>query len=193
MQELSLNVLDIVQNSVKAKASLIKIIVSVNPFQKTMEITIIDDGCGMTDEQVKKVINPFFTTRTTRKVGLGVPFFKMSADMTGGDFKIESEISKGTKIWAFYHTDHLDMMPLGDMAATMVSLISVNPDIDFIYTYNVIGLNSDDETANSFVMSTKEIKAIMEGLPINSPDVLSFIKDFINQNSLEINTKNKIQ
>lgn len=181
MQELSLNILDIVQNSVKAGASLIAITVEVSSVEKTMEITVVDDGCGMDEQQLLNVVDPFFTTRTTRKVGLGVPFFKMSAEMTAGSFNIKSKVGEGTKISAFYHTDHIDMVPLGDMAATMLSLVSVNPDIDFTYIYGVDG--------ERFTMDTSEVKTILEGLPVNSPQVLSFIKDFITENEAELNLK----
>lgn len=181
MQELSLNVLDIAQNSIKAKASLIEIAVLKNTADKTMLIKIIDNGCGMAEETVKKVIDPFYTTRTTRKVGLGVPFFKMSAEMTGGSFKIESVVGDGTTIEAKYNYENIDMMPLGDIAATILSLVSVNPDIDFLYSYGI-----DEE---SFVMDTREVKSILEGMPVNSNEVLLFIRDFIKENQSEIESK----
>ena len=98
MRELSLNVMDIVQNSVRAGASLITVQVAESKKHDTLTITITDNGCGMSAEQVKSVIDPFFTTRTTRKVGLGVPLFKMEAEMTGGSFQIDSEKGKGTKV-----------------------------------------------------------------------------------------------
>ena len=174
MQELSLNILDIVQNSIKAKSTLIEISIIKYRAEKTMSIVILDDGCGMNKEQVQQVIDPFYTTRTTRKVGLGVPFFKMSAEMTGGTFFIDSEVGVGTKIKSTYNYENIDMMPIGDMAATMVSLISVNPEINFVYSYGI-----DQEC---FTMDTREVKVILEGMPINSYEVLMFIKDFINEN-----------
>lgn len=178
MQELSLNVLDIVQNSVKAKASLIEITICKSTSDASLSIVINDNGCGMTEEQVKRVIDPFYTTRTTRKVGLGVPFFKMSAEMTGGSFEIQSTVGKGTRLCAVYRYEHIDMMPIGDMAATMLSLVSVNPDIDFVYSYQ------KDE--KSFTMDTREVKEVLEGVPINSAEVLSFIKGFIEENKAEV-------
>ncbi len=178
MPELSLNVLDIVQNSVKAKASLIEVTVQKNTNSKELSICIKDNGCGMTKEQVERVIDPFYTTRTTRKVGLGVPFFKLSAELTGGRFRIESEVNVGTEIEAIYCYDHIDMMPLGDMASTFVSLISVNPDIDFVYAYN--------EDEQGFVMDTREIKSVLEGVPINEYEVLQFIRNFIKENEEQI-------
>ena len=107
MQELSLNVLDIAQNSIRAGAALIVITAEERRADAFLEITVSDNGCGMTEEQVKRVMDPFFTTRTTRKVGLGVPFFKMSAEATGGDFSIVSRPGEGTTVSARYHTDSL--------------------------------------------------------------------------------------
>ncbi|MFZ2537462.1 MAG: ATP-binding protein [Oscillospiraceae bacterium] len=182
MQELSLNILDIVQNSIKAKSTLIEISIKKYTDDKTMLISIKDNGCGMTKEQVEQVVDPFYTTRTTRKVGLGVPFFKMSAVMTGGSFFINSEVGKGTIINAHYNYENIDMMPVGDIAATILSLVSVNPDIDFVYLYAI--------DQQSFTMDTREIKVILEGMPVNSHEVLSFIKDFINENQSEIDYKN---
>ena len=178
MPELSLNVLDIVQNSVKARASLIEISVLKDTQKKELSISIADNGCGMTEEQVARVIDPFYTTRTTRKVGLGVPFFKLSAELTGGRFQIESKPGVGTKICSVYCYEHIDMMPLGDMAATMVSLISVNPDIDFVYT-----CKKDEQ---GFALDTREVKVILEGLPVNSSEVLTFIRQYIEENEKEI-------
>lgn len=178
MQEISLNILDIAQNSVKARATLITIIVDIDSSSGKMVCEIIDNGSGMTEEQVKNVTNPFYTTRTTRKVGLGVPFFKMTAEMTGGSFDIFSTPGAGTKVIARYNTGHIDMLPLGDIKATVISLVSVNPDIDFVYTSRYDG--------SEFTMDTREFKKVLDGVPINSPEVLNFIGEFIteNQNSI---------
>ena len=131
MQELSLNVLDIAQNSVRAGARLIEIMVDEQPESDTMTITVADDGCGMTPEQAAHVTDPFFTTRTTRRVGLGVPFLKMAAEMTGGGLTIETAPGRGTTVCAVFGLTHIDRMPLGDIAATICSLIQCNPEIDF--------------------------------------------------------------
>lgn len=177
MTELSLNVLDIAQNSIKAKAAMVIVSIVRNTETKRLTISIEDNGCGMSAEQVQRVIDPFYTTRTTRKVGLGVPFFKMSAEMTGGTFHIESELGKGTVICAEYCYESIDMLPLGDMASTMTAMISVNPEIDFLYRF------TRDEKA--FTMDTREIKVLLEGMPVNSAEVLTFIRDFITENQHE--------
>ncbi|MDF2566877.1 MAG: hypothetical protein K0R90_333 [Oscillospiraceae bacterium] len=178
MQELSLNILDIVQNSIKANATVVHLSVKKITSECALKIEIKDNGCGMSEEQVEQVMNPFFTTRTTRKVGLGVPFFKMTAEMTGGSFFLDSVVGKGTTVKACYKTDHIDMLPMGDIAATMMSLISVNPDIDFVFNSKV-----DNQ---EFCLDTREIKKELEDVPINSGEVLLFIKDFIDENQSNI-------
>jgi anti-sigma regulatory factor (Ser/Thr protein kinase) len=169
MQELSLNVLDIAQNSVRANASLVTITVTQRTQDHFLEISIADDGCGMSEEQVAHVIDPFFTTRTTRKVGLGVSFFKMSAESTGGDFSIVSTLGKGTTTTASYHTDHIDMLPIGDMNATILTLITMNPDMDFVYQRSL-----DDK---SFTLDTRQLKEVLEDVPLNDPEVALFIQE----------------
>ena len=110
MRELSLNVMDVAQNSITAGASLIEILVEEDRQKGELVIFIIDNGKGMSEEQVQRVIDPFYTTRTTRKVGLGVPFFKMEAEMTGGDFSIQSQLGKGTTVRARFVTSHVRNM-----------------------------------------------------------------------------------
>ena len=105
MRELSLNVLDIAQNSISAGATLIEIEIREDTAGRLLTIRIADDGCGMTPEKLKSVADPFYTTRTTRKVGMGVPLFRMAAEMTGGGFEITSEPGKGTTVTALFHTD----------------------------------------------------------------------------------------
>lgn len=178
MQELSLNILDICQNSVKAKAKLIIISIEKSTKQKLLTIKIEDDGCGMTKSQLENAVDPFFTTRKTRTVGLGIPFFKMTAEMTGGSFSIKSDINVGTTVIATYNYMHINMLPLGDIAATIIALISVNSMIEFVYCSKI-----DDK---EFCMNTKEIRGILKGIPLNSNEVLTFIKDFIHENQANI-------
>lgn len=179
MTELSLNVLDIAQNSVKAKASLIEISVDISTAENRLTITIKDNGCGMDEDTVNKVTDPFYTTRTTRKVGLGVPFFKMSAEMTGGHFNISSEKGKGTEVIAEYVLDSIDRMPLGDMPSTVETLVLYNTDIDFIYKYSVDG--------EGFELDTVQMKDMLGGIPLDNPNVAEYIKGFLRENTDEIN------
>ena len=134
MRELSLNVMDIAQNSISAGASLITIAVEEDAGADTLSISISDNGRGMTPEQVEHVTDPFFTTRTTRSVGLGVPLFKMEAEMTGGSFSIQSTVGVGTTTAAVFKPSSVDMIPLGDINGTVNMLVMMNPQLDFLYT-----------------------------------------------------------
>ena len=174
MQELSLNILDIAQNSVKAGAANIEITVAEDTAADRLTITIADDGCGMDEETVRRVTDPFYTTRTTRKVGLGVPFFKMAALMTGGDFSIQSQVGKGTRVRAVFGLTHIDRMPLGNMADTMCILMGCNEQINFSFTYQV------GEAV--FTVSTAQLQEILDGVPLNTPQVMDFIRGYIKEN-----------
>ena len=178
MRELSLNVLDIAQNSISAKATLIEIELDQSTEKNELLVGIYDNGKGMTAEQVEAVRDPFFTTRTTRKVGMGIPLFKMAAEMTGGHLEIESEPGVGTKVSAFFRTDHLDFVPVGDMAATMVTLITMNENIDFLYTRRLDG--------KEFTLDTRSLRKILEGVPFSEPSVSAWLKDFIDENTKQL-------
>ena len=173
MKELSLNVLDIAQNSISADADLIEIELEENIEKNTLLIGIYDNGKGMTRQQLEAVRDPFFTTRTTRKVGMGIPLFKMAAEMTGGHLEIESEVNKGTRVKAFFRTDHLDFTPVGDMASTMVTLITMNSAVDFIYRRSL--------GKEVFTLDTREIKKILDGVPLSEPSISAWLKDYINE------------
>ncbi len=179
MTELSLNVLDIAQNSIAARASLIKITVSINTKEDTLTIIIWDNGCGMEEDLLNKVVDPFYTSRTTRKVGLGIPFFKYSAEITGGRFHITSEVGNGTTISGIYQLSHIDRMPLGDMVSTIHTLITFNQDIDFIYDYEV--------NDKSFQLDTREIREILGDIPFHVAEVSNYIKEYLIENTLIVN------
>lgn len=175
MRELSLNVMDVAQNSVRAQASLVFITVSESDRDDSLSITISDDGCGMTDEQVEQVVDPFFTTRTTRKVGLGVPLFKLSAEQTGGSFSITSKVGEGTTTKASYVKSHIDMTPLGDINSTVEILIRCNPDIDFVFTHST--------DINSFTLDTRELREVLGDVSLDTPDVLEWIHQYLIEQS----------
>lgn len=178
MPEISLNILDVTQNSISAGSKLIQITVTADTKKDKLSIVIKDDGCGMTSDQIKSVTDPFYTTRTTRKVGLGIPFFQYAATATGGHFKIESVVSKGTTVTADFVLSHIDRMPLGDMTSTIHTLITMNPAIDFLYTYTV------DE--RSFTLDTREFRNVLGDLPFDFPDVSNYIKEFLSDNKREV-------
>ena len=175
MRELSLNVLDIAQNSISAKATLIEIELKENTETHELMIGIYDNGKGMTPEQIENVRDPFFTTRTTRKVGMGVPLFRFSAEMTGGSLEIDSKVGVGTKVKAYFKTDHIDFTPVGDMTATMISLITMNLDIDFLYR------RKKDE--KEFTLDTRQLKEILGDVPLNEPAIATWITQYMNENT----------
>ena len=177
MQELSLNILDIAQNSIVADATLIEIGVEVDS-NDFLTITITDNGKGMDEETVKNVINPFYTSRTTRKVGLGVSFFKQAAESCGGSFEIQSQPGVGTAIKAVFDTNNIDYTPLGEVWDTVAILIQMNEHLDFVYTVRKDGAE--------FVCDTRQIKEIMEGMPLSDLAVVQWIKEFIRENQTEI-------
>lgn len=174
MPELSLNILDVTQNSVTAGACLIQISIIGDTAADRLTVCIQDNGCGMTEEQVRNVTDPFFTSRTTRKVGLGIPFFKMAAELTGGSFQIDSTPGAGTITTAVFGLSSIDRMPLGDMAATMRVLIGPNPDIDFLLTMECDG--------QGFVMDTRTFREILgPDIPLSEPQVLCYIEAYIRE------------
>ncbi len=178
MEELSLHILDIAKNSVKANAKEIIIKVLEDETKNLLTIEILDDGCGMSEEFLKTVKNPFSTTRTTRKVGMGLSLFEAAAIQCGGGLEITSKLGEGTKVKADFELNSIDRAPLGDIAGTMATLISGSPEIDFVYSHK----KNDKE----FKMDTKEIREILGGVPLDNIEVVSWISDYINEGINEI-------
>lgn len=178
MQEISLNILDLAQNSLTAGADLIEIRVDERPESDRLKVCIRDNGRGMTPEQVRRVTDPFYTTRTTRPVGLGVPFFKMAAEMTGGRFTVVSVPGKGTAVIAQFVPSHVDCMPLGDVSDTIGTLIACNPDVNFRYMRRLGG--------RKFVLDTREMRRILGDVPLNAPDVTVFVQEYLRSGEEEI-------
>lgn len=177
MPEISLNVLDVAENSTKAGATLVSIRVDADTEADQLAITIEDNGCGMTPEQTAQVTDPFFTSRTTRKVGLGVPFFKYAAESTGGSFSIESQVGVGTTVTAVFVLSHIDRMPLGDMASTIHTLVAYHPDTDFVYQYCY--------NHREFTLDTREFREILGDVPFSEPEISAYILDYLTENKLE--------
>lgn len=169
--------LDVAENSTRAGASLVEITLAADTKADTLTLIIKDNGCGMTAEQVAHVEDPFFTTRTTRKVGLGVPFLKQAAESTGGSFSITSKPGAGTTDTAVFGLSHIDRMPVGDISTTIQNLIIYHPDTDFVYTYRY-----DDK---EFTLDTREFREILGGVPLDSPDVAQYIKEYLVENKQE--------
>lgn len=173
MQDLAMHLLDIVYNSIAAKASLIKIML-VNSTQKDrITLRIEDNGRGMDEQTVEKVQSPFYTSRTTRDVGLGIPLFKATALSCDGSFRLTSQEQVGTMIEANIKKSHWDCPPLGDIANTLCVLIQADPSIDYIFVYE------DDQ--HRFEFDTKVIKETLEDVPLDHPDILNWLEGYIKE------------
>ena len=175
MKDLSLNLLDIAENSVKAGATLTQLLLTQEGDILTFQV--VDDGCGMTEEVLKGVVDPFYTTRTTRKVGMGLPLLRMAAEMTGGSMTVESRHrdthpdTHGTVVTAVFHTDHIDCPPIGDMTATVTTLIQGHPDTDFLFRHLC------DETAVE--LDTRALREILGEVSLAEFEVLQWITGYL--------------
>ncbi len=175
MKELSLNILDIAENSTKAKATLVEISITEN--EDTLKISITDNGTGMTPDILASVTDPFCTTRTTRKVGLGIPLFKFAAEQTGGDFEITSRHidnhpeDHGTKTSASFFKKHIDFTPLGDVISSVVTLIQGHPTVDFLFTHEALG--------KTVRLDTRELREVLGDVPLDSFEILIWIRDYL--------------
>lgn len=174
MKELSMHILDIAMNSVKAEAKLIEIKIEESIKKNIIKITIKDNGRGMSKEVLERVTNPFYTTRTTRKVGLGLPMLKDACERCNGYLKIYSEIGKGTVIESTFERSNIDRAPIGNIGDTVMVIINALNDCELIYTHDV------DE--KEFQISTIQIKEILEDADINDSNVMLWIKDYVNEN-----------
>jgi len=179
MKDLSMHIMDILQNSTRAKANNIPLEVLENHDADTLTLIFKDDGCGMSAETVEKVTNPFFTTRTTRKVGLGLPLLKQNTEMTGGSMTIDSEVGVGTTVTAVFGLTHLDRPPLGDLAGTMVLTIAAHPEIHFILHFQRI---KDGKEETDYVLDTDELYEALDGVSMQEPEVMTYIKEMVEEN-----------
>ena len=177
MEDFSLHILDLVENSINAGAKWVEIRVVEDSEKDMLTIELKDDGRGMSKEMVDKVMDPFVTTRTTRKVGLGLSLFAQAARDCNGEAKIESEPGKGTRLRGTFQLSHIDLKPWGSIVSTLITLIVGNPDIDFFYHHQ--------KGAFEYTLDTKVIKKELGGVPISNPEVIkllrSDLKDNLNQ------------
>lgn len=177
MEDLSLHILDIVENSIAAGANRVEIRVIEDTRKDILSVEIRDNGKGMSEEVLENAVDPFYTTRTTRKVGLGLSLLSQSAKEAEGDMTIKSKEDEGTTIYAYFKHSHIDRKPLGNMAETLIVLIAGNPDIDFLYEHR---LNN-----RAYSIDTKDIREELGDVPLSSPDVIEAIRKDI-QNGLKI-------
>ena len=173
MRDLSMHVLDIAQNSIKAGASLVTVAFERDEAGR-LTFSVRDDGCGMAPEFLARVTDPFTTSRTTRRVGLGIPMLKQSAEMCGGSFGIESEVGKGTYIHATFDTRNIDCIPLGDICDSLLTLVVLNPNQpEFLFqaSYGV----------NEALFDTRQLREVLGGVQMNEPDVIAWMKESIEE------------
>lgn len=177
MRELSMHILDLAQNSISAGATRLEIEVGADTAVDRLTISLQDDGLGMDADFVAAVRDPFVTTRTTRRVGLGIPMFAEAARICDGRLAIQSSPGKGTYLAATFRLSHIDRAPLGDIASTLVSIIAANPDLRLKYTQRVDG--------RAFTLDTDELKAHLDGIPLSEAPVLRWIRDYVEEGTSE--------
>lgn len=169
MQDLSLHILDIVENSIEAGAKKVEIIINENTKKNALTLKIKDNGKGMSKKTLTKVLDPFYTTKKTRRIGLGLSMLAQATREAEGKFDIKSKTGKGTTVAATFVYDHIDRKPIGNMAETIITLVAARGlDVVFIYKHNKNG--------KRFVFDTKIIKKTLSGVPLNDPEVLSFLR-----------------
>ena len=176
MVDLSMHLMDIVQNSIRANAKTIDILFEEKTKTHTLTFVVNDDGIGIDREMLKKIDDPFFTTRNTRRIGLGVPLLKMTCEQTGGNLEVKSEPKIGASVKAVYRTDHPDCLPLGDIAGTLSLLLKANPEIRFRVLYRL----DDDE----FRFDSEELKQF--GIDLNTAEMFLALKEFFAANFEEL-------
>jgi anti-sigma regulatory factor (Ser/Thr protein kinase) len=181
MLELSLHILDIAENAVRAEAKTVTITLIEDPQMDRLTLEIRDDGKGMTADELKMVLDPFYTTKKVRRVGLGLPMLAQAAENADGWFEIESKPSEGTAVRVVFQLSHIDRQPLGDLQGTLETLIMGNPDIHFTYRHR--------REQKEYVLDTAEIKREIEDVPINHIEVLKFIRQDIAEGLKEINAQ----
>lgn len=178
MKDLSLHLLDIVQNSIAAQASRIDVILEVDLKFDYLALIISDNGKGMDAEFLQQITSPFTTSRTTRKVGLGIPLLMQNAERTGGNLEITSTVGRGTTLKATFHPNHIDCPPMGDLAGVAAQLICSFPSVSFSFTFK----NGTDE----YTITTSELVEALEGIPINNTSVFPLVKQVIDSSLEEL-------
>ena len=184
MLELAMHILDIAENSVRAGAKLITIRILEDLEKDLYVMEIADDGRGMNAGERQRALDPFYTTKKVRKVGLGLPLLQNAARNTGGAFRLDSAVGRGTTVTANFRRGHIDRQPLGNIASSLLGLIMGNPGIDFLYHHRVDG--------RSYTLDTRELKKELEDVPLSHPEVTKFIRENINEGLKEIGVQDMV-
>jgi len=178
MLELAEHILDIAENSIRAGAGMVEIVINEDSAKDLLTIEINDNGSGMTKEEIKKVEDPFYTTKTVRRVGLGIPLLANAAEIAGGSLRLKSAKGKGTKLTATFALSHLDRQPMGNITTTMLALIAGNSEVDFIYKHR--------HNDRRFTLDTRQIRKEIEDVRINHPEIIKYIRGVIDEGLREI-------
>lgn len=178
MQDISLHLLDIIENSIRAEAANVDVSIEIDKRNNRLKLRVSDDGHGMDEDMAANSQNPFYTTKNDRvkKVGLGIPLFKQNAELCEGSFKLISKKDEGTTIIADFRLDHIDRMPLGNVADTLLTSILGHPEADISFSIKV---NDSHDGEDVFSFDMKEIKKELDGIPLSHPEVTSFIRNFL--------------
>lgn len=186
MREIALHLLDIAENSVAAQGRNIRIEVHEDLQSDRLWACVEDDGRGMSPEIAQQVLDPFYTTRTTRKVGLGIPLLKLAAEMSAGGLELVSEQGKGTRLEVSFRHSHIDRMPLGDLASTFLALLISYPKIHWLFTYRTTQANGQSD---EFAFDDVELKAELGDLPMTEPGILGFVRGMLEEGVGAIKSK----
>jgi len=183
MREIALHLLDIAENSVAAESKNISVHVHEDLFHDRLTACVIDDGRGMDAATAQQVQDPFYTTRTTRRVGLGIPLLKLAAEMADGSFSLQSEVGRGTWVEAEFRHSHIDRMPLGDLSSTFLTLLISHPQIEWIFLYRVTDKNNRSQ---DFLFESGELKSELGDISLTEPEVLTFLRGLFEQGIEEV-------
>ncbi len=178
MIELALHILDIAENSTRAQASLVEITIVEDLIEDILSFEIRDNGSGMDEETLRKAMDPFYTTKKVRRVGLGLPMLAQAAQRAGGGFEIESSPGRGTRVCARFRHSHIDRQPMGDISGVISALVLGSPDIDFLYTHRKHG--------KTYILDTREIRRELGDIPLNHMEVLTFIRENVREGIEEL-------
>ena len=189
MLELALHVLDILQNTAEAGATRVRLTIVEDQGADCLTITVTDNGRGMDEQTARRVLHPFYTTRTTRHVGLGLPLFAAAAEGAGGGLAIRSQPGKGTTVETTFQLSHPDRQPLGDMAGTLLAFLLTGQAGDLEYQHRVLakGASAGPPAAeNQFMFDTADIRAELAGVPLNQPRVAQWLAEFLAEGEAEL-------
>jgi hypothetical protein len=190
VREITLHLLDIAENSVAAQGRNISIEVIEDLHKDLLSVSVTDDGRGMDEQTARQVLDPFYTTRTTRKVGLGIPLLKLAAEMAEGGLSLVTELGKGTKIEAFFRHSHIDRMPLGDLSLSFLTLLVSYPHIHWVFVYHVVDVNGQ---SHDFDFDDVELKTVLGDMSMTEPQILKFVRGMFEEgiHSLALQTVNQ--